>query len=99
MKITTVLLFALVVFLFGMACSKSVREVFQTKDMNDDFEDEGYQAELQKRESYYWIVSAWGPCECQGDMATGVQYRVVSCTKQPCHFIRAPRFKQVCKCL
>lgn len=30
MKITTVLLFALVVFLFGMACSKSVR-VFQTK--------------------------------------------------------------------
>lgn len=31
MKITTVLPFALVVFLFGMACSKSVREVFQTK--------------------------------------------------------------------
>lgn len=31
MKITTVLLFAVVVLLFGMACSKSVREVFETK--------------------------------------------------------------------
>lgn len=97
MKITTVLLFAVVVLLFGMACSKSVREVFETKDMTDDFEDEGNQADLQKR-GYYWIVSAWGPCECQGDMAIGVQYRVVSCTRRPCHFIRAPRFQQACKC-
>ena len=31
MKITTVLVFAVVVLLFRMACSKSVREVSQTK--------------------------------------------------------------------
>lgn len=98
MKITTVLLFVFVALLFNIACSKSVQDVFETEDMNSDFEDDRTQGDLQKR-GYYWIVSAWGPCQCHGDMATGVQYRAVSCTKTPCHFIRAPRFKKDCPCL
>ncbi|KAJ7384119.1 hypothetical protein OS493_023444 [Desmophyllum pertusum] len=97
MKITTVLLFTAVVLLFSVAYSKSVREIFDTEDIADDYGIEENQADVQKR-GYYWIVSAWSPCKCHDGMATGIQYRNVSCTKQPCHFIRAPRFKQVCQC-
>ncbi|KAL9966423.1 hypothetical protein ACROYT_G024492 [Oculina patagonica] len=97
MKISVALLLTVVALLFSTACSMSLREILETKDVNEDYEDEGNQADLQKR-GYYWIVSDWGPCQCQDDEETGVQYRVVSCTKKPCHFIRAPRFKQVCQC-
>ncbi|KAM7442355.1 hypothetical protein ABFA07_008688 [Porites harrisoni] len=89
------LLFLALILIISAAHSK---RVFQTMQDNSGINGIKEGTEDIEKRGYYWLVSSWSPCKCHGNQQTGIQSRDVSCTKTPCHFIRAPRRHQACQC-